>query len=520
MGDDERVARGEGHLFYRRLNELLGRHGFDPFVERLVEEKKIFAETLGRPSIPPGTYMRMMFVGFFEGLSSERAIAWKCADSLSLREFLGYGLTQATPDHSTLSGLRRKFPEEVHREIFDWVLKVAQEEGLLKGRKVAIDATTLEANAAMRTIVRRADGASYQKYLKKLARAEGIEDPTPEDLGRMDRKRKGKKVSNKDWKSSSDPDARITKMKDGTTHLAHKAEHAVDLSSGVIVAAEIHPADSGDTTTLPQTLTRAEASVERANPEGGIQEVVADRGYHSGELVGDLHQRGYNTCIPERRQKRRRNWKRLSRKSASEKPDAGSGPSTSIAADSKAPPAKPFSASEGETVERSFAHACETGGMRRVHLRGRANILKRYQIHLAALNLGIVMRSLFGLGTRAASRAARPSSTTHSHRFYPRCTTSFAPYSTKSPLSAPILAIRGIAGIILCSRSRDPDDRFIHGLLGSGASKPDSAPPLSPGFLRRGRTLMEPLGPAGAPPRRRLLPLACQGALGIETPLG
>ena len=180
--------------------------------------------------------MRMMFVGFFEGLSSERAIAWKCADSLSLREFLGYGLTQATPDHSTLSGLRRKFPEEVHREIFDWVLKVAQEEGLLKGRKVAIDATTLEANAAMRTIVRRADGASYQKYLKKLARAEGIKDPTPEDLGRMDRKRKGKKVSNKDWKSSSDPDARITKMKDGTTHLAHKAEHAVDLTSGVIVA--------------------------------------------------------------------------------------------------------------------------------------------------------------------------------------------------------------------------------------------------------------------------------------------
>jgi transposase len=283
------LSRGEGHLFYLRLNELLGRHGFDRFVERLVEEKKIFAETLGRPSIPPGTYMRMMFVGFFEGLSSERAIAWKCADSLSLREFLGYGLTQATPDHSTLSGLRRKFPEEVHREIFDWVLKVAQEEGLLKGRKVAIDATTLEANAAMRTIVRRADGASYQKYLKKLAKAEGIKDPTPEDLGRMDRKRKGKKVSNKQWKSSSDPDARITKMKDGTTHLAHKAEHAVDVTSGVIVAAEIHPADSGDTTTLPQTLTRADAAVQKTNTRCDILEVVADRGYHSSELLGDLH---------------------------------------------------------------------------------------------------------------------------------------------------------------------------------------------------------------------------------------
>jgi len=393
------LARGEGHLFYRRLNELLGRHGFDRFVERLVEEKKIFAETLGRPSIPPGTYTRMMFVGFFEGLSSERAIAWKCADSLSLREFLGYGLTQATPDHSTLSGLRRKFPEEVHREIFDWVLKVAQEEGLLKGRKVAIDATTLEANAAMRTIVRRADGASYQKYLKKLAKAEGIKDPTPEDLGRMDRKRKGKKVSNKDWKSSSDPDARITKMKDGTTHLAHKAEHAVDVISGVIVAAEIHAADSGDTTTLPQTLTRAEASVERANPAGCIQEVVADRGYHSGELVGDLHQRGYNTCIPERRQKSRRDWKRLSREVGEQEARRRQKAFYLNRRRLKSDAGKALLRKRGETVERSFAHACETGGMRRVHLRGRANILKRYQVHVAALNLGIVLRSLFGLGT-------------------------------------------------------------------------------------------------------------------------
>jgi len=393
------VSRGEGHLFYRRLNELLARHGFDRFVEKLIEEKKIFAETLGRPSIPPGTYMRMMFVGFFEGLSSERAIAWKCADSLSLREFLGYGLTQATPDHSTLSGLRRKFLEEIHREVFDWVLKVAQEEGLLKGRKVAIDATTLEANAAMRTIVRRADGASYQKYLKKLAKSEGIKDPTPEDLGRMDRKRKGKKVSNKEWKSPSDPDARITKMKDGTTHLAHKAEHAVDLSSGVIVAAEIHPADSGDTTTLPQTLTRAVASVERANPEGGIQEVVADRGYHSGEVVGDLHQGGYNTCIPERRQKRRRNWKRLSQKVGEREARRRQRAFYLNRRRLKSDAGKRLLRKRGETVERSFAHVCETGGMRRVHLRGRVNILKRYQVHVAAVNLGIVLRSLIGLGT-------------------------------------------------------------------------------------------------------------------------
>jgi transposase len=251
----------------------------------------------------------------------------------------------------------------------------------------------------MRTIVRRADGASYQKYLKKLAKAEGIKDPTPEDLGRMDRKRKGKKVSNKEWKSSSDPDARITKMKDGTTHLAHKAEHAVDLSSGVIVAAEIHPADSGDTTTLSQTLTRAEASADRANPEGGIQEVVADRGCHSGEVVGDLHQRGYNTCIPERRQKRRRNWKRLSRKVGEREARRRQRAFYLNRRRLKSDAGKRLLRQRGETVERSFAHACETGGMRRLHLRGRANILKRYQLHVAALNLGIVLRSLIGLGT-------------------------------------------------------------------------------------------------------------------------
>lgn len=393
------LARGEGHIFYRRLNELLARHGFDRFVEGLVEKKKIFAQTLGRPSVAPGTYMRMMFVGFFEGLSSERAIAWRCADSLSLREFLGHGLTQATPDHSTLSGLRRKFPEEIHREVFDWVLSVAQQEGLLKGRKVAIDATTLEANAAMRTIVRRADGASYQKYLKKLARAEGIKDPTPEDLGRMDRKRKGKKVSNQDWKSPSDPDARITKMKDGTTHLAHKAEHAVDLSSGVIVAAEIHPADSGDTTTLPQTLIRADAAVQKANPHCDILEVVADRGYHSGAVVGDLHQRGYNTCIPERRQKSRRNWKRLSREVGEQEARCRQQAFYLNRRRIRSAAGKRLLRSRGETVERSFAHVCQTGGMRRLHLRGRDNILKRYQIHVAAANLGIVLRSLIGMGT-------------------------------------------------------------------------------------------------------------------------
>jgi len=393
------VARGEGHVFYRRLNELLRRHSFDVFVEKRVSESEVFAEGLGRPSIPPGTYFRMMFAGFFEGLSSERAIAWRCADSFSLREFLGYGLTEATPDHSTLSGLRRRLPEALHREVFDWVLKVAAEQGLLKGRRVAIDATTLEANAAMRTIVRRADGASYQKYLKKLARAEGIKDPTPQDLGRMDRKRKGKKVSNADWKSPTDPDARITKMKDGTTHLAHKAEHAVDLESGVIVAAEIHPADSGDTATLPETLDRAEAAVEKADPEISIEEIVADCGYHSAETLGELHHRGYITCIAERRSKGRRRWKRLVRELGPEEARRRQRAFYQNRRRLKSPFGKRLLGKRGEMIERSFAHVCETGAMRRLHLRGRENVSKRYQVHVGAANLGTVLRKLIGIGT-------------------------------------------------------------------------------------------------------------------------
>ena len=251
----------------------------------------------------------------------------------------------------------------------------------------------------MRTIVRRADGASYQKYLKKLARAEGIKNPTPQDLGRMDRKRKGKKVSNTDWKSPSDPDARITKMKDGTTHLAHKAEHAVDLESGVIVAAEIHPADSGDTATLPDTLKHAQAAVARANPDLSIEEIVADCGYHSAQTLGDLDRQGYMTCIPERRSRGRRRWKRLAQQVGSEEARRRQRAFYENRRRLKSPLGKKLLGRRGQTVERSFAHVCETGGLRRLHLRSRQNISKRYQVHVGAANLGILLRSLIGTGT-------------------------------------------------------------------------------------------------------------------------
>lgn len=394
----EELPRAEGRTFYTALNELLSGHGFDRFCEDRVSAEKVFDETMGRPSVPPGVYFRMLLVGYFEGISSERGIAWRCADSLSLREFLGYELTERTPDHSTLSGLRRRLKVSFHREIFEWILQVAREEGILKGRRVALDATTLQANASMKkSLERRCDGSSYQKYLKKLAKAEGIEEPTKEDLQRLDRGRKGKKLSNGSWKSSTDSEARITKMKDGTTRLAYKAENAVDLASGVIVAAEVHSADKGDTATMPKTLIEADEAVMKAGISGGIKDVVADRGYHADAAIERLQTLGYRTCIAERPQKR--NWKAVARRVGQEKMGRLREAFRRNHRRVRSAAGRALQKLRAEYPERSFAHLCVTGGLRRVFVRGRKNVLKRLQLHAAAANLGIIMRTLFGAGT-------------------------------------------------------------------------------------------------------------------------
>jgi len=236
-----------GHPFYARLNAILDEAGFDRFAEE--QCRSFYAPVMGRPSLPPGRYFRLLLLGYFEGLDSERGIAWRAADSLAVRSFVGLGLDAAAPDHSTISRTRRLIDLETHRAVFTWVQERLAAAGLLTGRTVAIDATTLEANAAMRSIVRRDTGESYQEFLTRLAAASGIKTPTREALARLDRRRK-KRTSNKDWENPSDPDAKITKMKDGRTHLAHKAEHAVDLDSSALVAVTLHGADVGDTTSL------------------------------------------------------------------------------------------------------------------------------------------------------------------------------------------------------------------------------------------------------------------------------
>jgi transposase len=389
------LPRSAGHPFYERMNELLEEAGFDGFVEERC--RRFYAPKMGRPGVAPGVYFRLLLMGYFEGLDSERGMAWRAADSLGLRRFLRIGLEEMTPDHSTISRTRRLIDVETHREVFTWVLGVIAEKGLLKGKTLGIDATTLEANAALRSIVRRDSGESYAEFLTKLAKESGIETPTREDLARLDRKRK-KKGSNRDWKHPHDEDARIAKLKDGRTHLAHKAEHAVDLETGAVVAVTLQGADQGDTTTVKETFIEAAEQLEEVGKEPaadeqlnaqGLEEVVADKGYHSGAMVEDWGAIGVRSYISEPKRKRR-HWQGKRREQA-----AVYGNRRRL----RAKRGRTLLRRRGELLERTFAHVYDTGGMRRTHLRGHWNILKRLLIHVAAFNLSLILRREVGVGT-------------------------------------------------------------------------------------------------------------------------
>ena len=395
------VTRSAGHPFYRRLNHLLAQHDFDRFVEGKCQ--RFYADIMGRPGLAPGIYFRLLLVGYFEGIDSERGISWRVGDSLSLREFVGIPLNEGPPDHTTISRTRRLIDVETHREVFQWILALLADAGLVKGKRIGIDATTLEANAALRSIVRRDNGQSYEEFLTELAQQSGIETPTREDLARVDRKRK-KKGSNDVWVNPHDPDARITKMKDGGTHLAHKAEHAVDMDTGAVIAVTLQEADLGDTTTVQETLVAAgttvveliEREMEVRPTEkplvhlGGVEEVVADKGYHSGPVLQEMKATGVRTYIPEKKQAGKRHW-------------VGKEDQREVVYANRQrlqrPKGKRLLRKRGELIERSFAHCYETGGMRRTHLRTHGNILKRLLIHVAGMNLGLLLRSLYGIGT-------------------------------------------------------------------------------------------------------------------------
>ena len=379
-----------GHPFFTRLNALLDAHAFDAFVEGLC--RRFYATVMGRPSLEPGRYFRLLLLGYFEGLDSERGIAWRATDSLAVRSFLRLPLEAGPPDHSTISRTRRLIDLETHRAVFTWVQVRLVEAGLLTGKTVAVEATTLEANAAMRSIVRRDTGASYQDFLTGLAKASGIDTPTREDVARLDRTRK-KKTSNTHWTHPGDPDARVAKMKDGRTHMAHKADHAVDLDTGAMVAVTLQGADKGDTTTVVATTIAAAEQIEDAQVDiaapHSLDDLIADKGYHSNQTMVDLAAVGIRSYIAEP-DRGRRDW--------SNAPEAQA-PVYGNRRRIRGARARRLMRRRGELIERPFAHGYDTGGMRRTHLRGHTNILKRLLIHAGAFNLGLVMRHLIGVGT-------------------------------------------------------------------------------------------------------------------------
>jgi transposase len=386
------------HPFYQRLNQILDEKKFDEYVETLCTD--FYAGEVGRPGLAPGIYFRLLMVGYFEGIDSERGIAWRASDSLSIRSFVRIALDESVPDHSTISRTRRLMDVETHQAVFQWVLAVLAEKKLLKGTTIGVDATTLEANAALRSIVRRDSGERYQEFLTRLAKESGIETPTREQLAKLDRKRP-KKGSNDDWTHPHDPDARITKMKDGRTHLAHKAEHAVDLETGAIVAVTLHGADEGDTATIPDTVAEAgeriaTVAADADNDEvvkqmsvDGPREVVTDKGYHSRAVVSELTEWGVRTYCSEPNRGRQR-WADQEREQqavyANRRRIRGERGLRLLR-------------QRGEKLERWNQHLYDRGGMRRLHLRGRENILKRLLVHSGAANLGLLMRKLFGKGT-------------------------------------------------------------------------------------------------------------------------
>ena len=385
------LPRSPGHAFFDRLQVILLEAGFDGFAERQCAPH--YAGKQGRPSLPPGRYFRMHLIGYFEGIDSERGLEWRCADSLSLRAFLRLATTERVPDHSWLSKTRSRLPLEVHEAVFTWVLRRLAEHGLLQGDRIGVDASTMEANAALRSIVRRDSGEGYREMLKRLAMESGIATPTADDLIRLDRRRKGKRLPNADWASPSDPEAKIAKLKDGRTRLADKPEHAVDLDSGAIVAAEIHPADQGDTTTLPGTLAAAAANlatVDAAPTPEDPAELVADKGYHSRAGLKDLEDSAWKSRVAEKRMRDVHRWhgdEEARRAVYNNRARLRSGV------------AKQAFKRRAELVERSFALTLDRGGMRRAWLRGRANLHKRYLVHVAGYNLGLIMRLLVGAGT-------------------------------------------------------------------------------------------------------------------------
>ena len=386
-----RLVQPATSSFYTKLEETLASFQFGEQARHICAPAYSDSRR-GRPPVDPAVYFKMLMVGFFENIASERGIAERCSDSISIRFFLGYDLTQSTPDHSTLSVIRDRLGEEAYHQVFLLILSALQEHGLLKGRHVGIDASVIEANAALKSLVNRNTEEAYWDFVRRLASENGID---PKDLAAVrefDRKRP-KKMSNDDWKNPHDPDAKIGPTKAGAIDMIYKPEHTVDLETGAIVQAEVRLGHEADAKDLAAHVLQAQENINQAQDRPAdaltIQSTTADKGYHAvGELI-PLQQEGIRTVISD--PVKNRQFENLSPQQARAVRQARRSAHSESG--------KKLLKKRGMHLERSFAHVLDAGGARRTTLRGLENLNKRFQVAAAIYNLSQLMRALWGVGT-------------------------------------------------------------------------------------------------------------------------
>ena len=390
----DRLPKASPSRFYELLDGTLEGMDFAQQVQEMCAPAYADAARGGRPGIDPVVYFKMLMIGFFEGIESEREIAARCADSLSLRGFLGYALDEATPDHSSMSVIRQRLGSECFERVFALVLAALQRHGLLKGRHLGIDSSVIEANASLRSLTERNTEEGYWAYVQRLAREAGLETTDGAELRNFDRKRAGKKMSNAQWQNPHDPDARIGRTKDGATDMVYLPEHTVDLDTGAIVRAQVLPGDHRDSEELSGRVIEAVVSVQVAqgstDPERVPETVTADKGYFSLKEIGHLQELTLKTVISDPRCNQRR-FDKLSSAQRQSLARAARSVSSKYG--------KSLLRKRGQHIERSFAHLLDAGGMRRTTLRGLENLNKRHQIAAACYNLSQLLRRLYGVGT-------------------------------------------------------------------------------------------------------------------------
>lgn len=393
--ETRRLPQATASTFYRKLDETLDAIGFTAGVREICLPAYADAARGGRPGIDPAVYFKMLMIGFFENLPSERAIASRCADSLSLRAFLGYGLEEATPDHSSLSVIRSRLGTAIYQAALELVLRGLFEHGLLKGRHLGIDSSVIEANASLRELVHRNTEEHYWEYVKRLAAEAGIDPDDTKAVRRFDKKREGRTTSNKEWVNPHDPDAKVGVTKHGACDMVYKPEHVTDLESGAIIAAAVRCGDEGDTTDLAARVLFAGETLARVcdDPKQAkvLSSLTADEGYFAVEEVGCLQAERVRVVIGDPHAAKR--------KAAAKQDGIVRGVLAKARRAVKSKSGKALLRKRGEHLERSFCHVLDHGNLRRATLRGRENLTKRQLGGVLAYNLSLLMRRLTGHGT-------------------------------------------------------------------------------------------------------------------------